>query len=157
MMLSPSTVIRIGTGARPGNVMVHPDVVAVAVITEFVGVVSPLTGTARTFHLPATSARLIGAGAAAGAPAVSDAIVSTAASSFLAHPARTMTERQTAKLVERRSANMEPPVSGYAQRSPGSLPSPANVRLTCIGGKRHCRWGAATCCGRPSARSGARW
>jgi hypothetical protein len=99
--------------------MVHPDVVAVAVITEFVGVVSgPDAGTARTFHLPATSARLTGAGAAGGVVVVVvvDAAmldVSTAASSFLAHPARTAAaQREIAMLVERCSVYIGPPVSG---------------------------------------------
>src|SRR5687767_12321850 len=108
MMLSPSTLTLMGMGARPGNVIVHPDVFDVAVTTEFVAVVSlPVVGTARTFHLPATSARLIVVGA--GATWVVSAIVSTAASSLLAHPTRTATQRHTAKLVERGSVSMEPP------------------------------------------------
>ena len=122
MMLSASTVTFIGIALRPGNVMVHPDVVAVAVITEFVAVVSvPVAGTARTFHLPATSARFTGAGAAGACVVevvVEDAMldVSTAASSFLAHPARTTAQRQMAMLVERCSVGIGPPVQGDGRR-----------------------------------------
>ena len=111
MMLSASTVTFIGIALRPGNVMVHPDVLAVAVITEFVGVVSvPDAGTARTFHLPATSARLTGAGAAGVVEVVVEDVamldVSTAASSFFAHEVRTAAHRHSAMLVERCSVGI---------------------------------------------------
>ena len=82
----------------------------------------PLVGTARMFHLPATSARLRAAGAAGAAEvvveAVEDAIaleVSTAAFSFLAHPARTAAQDQIAMRVVRCSVNIEPPVAGYGR------------------------------------------
>jgi hypothetical protein len=92
--------------------MVHPDVVAVAVMTEFVGVVSgPDAGTARTFHLPATSARFTGAGAVL-VVVVEDAAmldVSTAASSFLAHAVRTAAHRHSAMLVKRGSLGIGTP------------------------------------------------
>jgi hypothetical protein len=97
-------------------------VVAVAVITEFVGVVSgPDAGTARTFHLPATSARFTGAGAVL-VVVVEDAAmldVSTAASSFLAQAVRTAAHRHSAMLVKRGSLGIGPPVSGYGRRTPG--------------------------------------
>src|SRR5215212_9093488 len=65
MMLSPETVTCSATGGRPGNVIVQPEVVLVALRTDNVGVVSPVVGTVLRFQVPATSARLIGAGAAA--------------------------------------------------------------------------------------------
>jgi hypothetical protein len=99
MMLSPLTVTRSGIGApRPGNEIVHPDVVPVAVMTDVVAVVSgPLVGTAVVFHLPAMSARLIGPAAA---DAAVDSVVAPAAGamavvsvdafrSVLAHAAKT--------------------------------------------------------------------
>jgi len=113
MMLSPPTVTFTGTGfGRPGKVKVQPDVFPVAVRTYVVVVVSPLIGTAFMFHLPATSARLIAppalvdvVDAVDGAIAlVDDAIaleVSTAAFSFLAHPARTAAQEQSAMRVVR--------------------------------------------------------
>jgi len=116
MMLSASTETLIGTGWRPGNVIVHPDVVDVAVSTEFVGVVSvPDVGTARTFHLPATSARFtgVGAGGAVVTAAVS-AVVSTAASSFFAHPARTAAPNKIAMLVERAGGSVNPVIPQQA-------------------------------------------
>src|SRR5450759_2588694 len=101
MRLSPLTTTRSAIAARPGNLIVQPDVVPVAVRTNVVGVVSPVVGTARMSHLPATSARLTGAGATAvvvvAVEVVEEAIalvVSTAALSFLAHPARTAAEQQ---------------------------------------------------------------
>jgi hypothetical protein len=110
--------------------MVQPDVFAVAVSTKVVAVVSPDVGTERMSHFPATSARLMGAGAA-GAVVVSVedaiAIVSTAALSFLAHPERTAAQRHSAMLVERCSGSMEPPVSGYGPLLVSDLLSPANV------------------------------
>ena len=85
----------------------------------------PLTGTERMSHLPATSARLRAAGAAGAAgaaevvvEAVEDAIaleVSTAAFSYLAHPARTAAQEQIAMRVVRCSVNIEPPVAGYGR------------------------------------------
>jgi hypothetical protein len=101
--LSPATVTVAGTGGRPGNAMVQPDVVDVAVRTYVVGVVSPEAGTARTFHFPAKSARLTGVAVvlvvllvveAAAAP-----LVSMAALSFLAQPARTAAVKQIAMRV----------------------------------------------------------
>jgi hypothetical protein len=87
--------------------MVQPDVVDVAVRTYVVGVVSPEAGTARTFHFPAKSARLTGVAVvlvvvlvvllvveAAAAP-----LVSMAALSFLAQPARTAAVKQIAMRV----------------------------------------------------------
>jgi len=118
MMLSPETVIVSGTAGRPGYLIDHPDVVAVAVNTKFVEVVSPLVGTECKFHFPATSARLMGAGAGAGAIAVvsvvevvvEDALVlSTVASFFFAHPASTATMQQLAMRVVRCSVGMGPP------------------------------------------------
>jgi hypothetical protein len=117
-MLSPETVIVSGTDARPGYLIDHPEVVPVAVNTKFVEVVSPLVGTACKFHFPATSARLMGAGAGAGAivavveVVLEDAIalvVSTAASFFFAHPASTATMQQLAMRVVRCSVGMGPP------------------------------------------------
>src|SRR6185437_6995255 len=111
-MLSPSTLTCFnGIGARPGNVIVQPDVLAVAVRTYGVDVGSPLIGTAFMFHLPATSARLSGPGAAVvDVAAVDEAIalvLSTAASSFLAHPARTATQAQSAMRGEQWSVSIE--------------------------------------------------
>jgi hypothetical protein len=111
-MLSPATVILAGTAARPGNAIVQPEVLDVAVRTYVVGVVSPVTGTERMFHFPAKSARLTGV-AAAVPLAVELAImllVSAAALSFLAQPARTAAQPQSARRVERWSVNMVPPV-----------------------------------------------
>jgi hypothetical protein len=142
MMLSPSTLTLIAMGFPPGKVMVHPDVVAVAVTTEFVGVVSlPDVGTARMFHLPATSARFTGVGAVL-VVVVEDAAmldVSTAASSFLAHAVRAAAHRQSAMLVKRGSLGIGPPVSGYGRRTPGLGPSVANVRGSQTPGKGQCR------------------
>jgi len=111
--LSPATVTFAGIAARPGNLIVHPEVVDVAVRTYVVAVVSPLTGTERTFHLPAKSARLTGAGAGAGVTVVSvvvltleDAVVSIAALSFLAQAVRTAALQQIAMRVKRCSVNM---------------------------------------------------
>lgn len=158
-MLSPETVIVSGTGARPGYLSDHPDVVPVAVSTKFVEVVSPLVGTACMSHFPATSARLIGAGAGRGAIAVvsvvevvvEDALVeSTVASFFFAHPASTATMQQLAMRVVRCSLGMGPPVQvtdGFARR----LPSETNVKREVAGGKL-----AAICSGRPSGRTAAR-
>ena len=87
----------------------------VALRTYFVGVVSPLAGTEDMFHLPATSARLIGAGAADVVEAVVDATVvedvSTAALSFLAHPAISMAEQQSEMRVARCNVGMNPPLN----------------------------------------------
>jgi hypothetical protein len=120
MTLSPETVIVSGTAGRPGYLIDHPDVVAVAVNTKFVEVVSPLVGTECKFHFPATSARLMGAEAGAGAGVavavvevvLEDAIalvVSTVASFFFAHPASTATMQQLAMRVVRCSVDMGPP------------------------------------------------
>lgn len=95
--------------------MVQPAVVDVAVNTFVVALVSfPVVGTDRESHLPATSARLMGAGAVVVVvvEVVEDAVVlvvSTAALSFLAHPARTAAEQQMAMRVVRCNVNMEPP------------------------------------------------
>jgi hypothetical protein len=162
MMLSPETVIVSGTGARPGYLTDHPEVVPVAVNTKFVEVVSPLVGTACMFHFPATSARLMGAGAGAGAGAivvlsvvvvvVEDALVlSAVASFFFAHPASTATMQQLAMRVVRCSVGMGPPVQ-VTDRFARRLPSETNVKREVAGGKL----AAATCSGRPSGRSAAR-
>ena len=101
-MLSPSVVTLTGTGfarqesERPA---IELKIARRQVRTYVVGVVSPLTGTKVMFHLPATSPRLTAAGAAVVVLAVKEAIaedVSTAALSFLAHPARTAAQQQTA-------------------------------------------------------------
>jgi hypothetical protein len=93
--------------------MVHPDVLVVAVNTKVVGVVSPVVGTALMSHLPATSARLRGAGAVVVVMAVVEEaialVVSTAAFSFLAHPARTAAQQQIAMRVVRCGVNIKPP------------------------------------------------
>jgi len=79
--------------------------------------VSPLIGTDRMFHLPATSARLSGAGVvvvvAVVVEEVEDAIalvLSAEALSFFAHPARTAAEQQIAMRVVRCDMNIQPPV-----------------------------------------------
>ena len=117
MMLSPPVLISTAIGLRPGKAIVQPDVPEVAVSTYFVGVVSPVAGTDRMFHFPATSARLTGAGAVgafAVVAAVEDAIVllvSVAALfSFLAQPASTAAQHQSAMRVEWCSVNMKAPV-----------------------------------------------
>ncbi|HEY4672416.1 MAG TPA: hypothetical protein VIG78_10150, partial [Gemmatimonadaceae bacterium] len=117
-ILSPSTVTVTGTGARPAKLKVQPEVLPVAFRTYFVGVVSPLAGTEDMFHLPATSARLIGAGAAGAADvveAVDDAtmveVVSTAALSFLAHPAISVAQQQSEMRVARCNVGMKPPLN----------------------------------------------
>ena len=78
-------------------------------------VVSPFIGTARMFHFPATSARLTAPDVAVVVVAVvEDAMapeVSTAAFSFLAHPASTTAQVQSAMRVLRCSVSIEPPVS----------------------------------------------
>ncbi len=78
---------------------------------------SPLIGTDRMFHLPATSARLSGAGVvvvvAVVVEEVEDAIalvLSAEALSFFAHPARTAAEQQIAMRVVRCDMNIQPPV-----------------------------------------------
>ena len=141
MMLSPETTIVSGTAARPGYLSDHPEVVAVAVNTKFVEVVSPLVGTACMSHFPATSARLMAAGAGAGVAVVEvvveDAIaleVSTVASFFFAHPASTATMQQLAMRVVRCSVGMGPPVQvadGFARQ----VPSETNVRREVARGK----------------------
>jgi hypothetical protein len=109
-MLSPPTVIVAGIAARPGNLIVQPEVVDVAVRTYVVGVVSPVAGTERTSHFPAKSARLTGAGPGAGVVvvvlAVEEAVVSTAALSFLAQALRTAALQHIAMRVVRCSVNM---------------------------------------------------
>jgi hypothetical protein len=69
------------------------------------------------FHLPATSARLSGAGVVVVVVAVveevEDAIalvLSAEALSFFAHPARTAAQQQIAMRVLRCGLNIEPPV-----------------------------------------------
>jgi hypothetical protein len=67
------------------------------------------------FHFPATSARLTGAGTVVVVVVVvvEEAVVlvvSTAAFSFLAHPARTAAQEQIAMRVVRCNVNMKPPV-----------------------------------------------
>jgi hypothetical protein len=114
-MLSPSMVTVTGTGARPAKLNDQPLVVPVAFRTYFVGVVSPLAGTEDMFHLPATSARLTGAGAAGIVVALVDdatviADVSTAALSFLAHPASSMAQQQSEMRVARCNVSMNPPL-----------------------------------------------
>jgi len=109
MMLSPSTRILMGIGLPPGKVIVQPDVFPVATTTDLVAVVSPAAGTEVIFHLPATSARLIGEVAVVAAVEDDVLVVSTAVSSFFAHPARTRAVRSTARLVERCSVGMDPP------------------------------------------------
>jgi hypothetical protein len=76
-------------------------------------VVSPLAGTERTFHLPAKSARFTGAGAGVGVVvvlvvvlALDEAVVSTAALSFLAQAVRTAALQHIAMRVVRCSVNM---------------------------------------------------
>jgi hypothetical protein len=159
MMLSPETAIFSGTGFRPGYVIDHPDVVPVAVNTKFVEVVSPLVGTECMSHFPATSARLMGAGAGGVVASVVEVVVddaialvlSTAASFFFAHPASATTMQQLAMRVVRCSLGMGPPVQvtdGFARR----LPSETNVKREVAGGK----FAAVTCFGRPSGRHAAR-
>jgi hypothetical protein len=104
-------VILAATGARPGNLSDQPVVLDVAVRTYVVDVVSPLTGTERTSHLPAKSARFTGAGAVVVAVvvvlALEEAVVSIAAFSFLAQAARTAALQQhIAMRVVRCSVNM---------------------------------------------------
>jgi hypothetical protein len=113
MMLSPSTVTRAGTAALPVNFRLQPDVFPVAVKTKVVADVSPVVGTDRMSHLPATSARLMGAGATV---VVADVVVEDAtalvvsmAASFLAHPARAAAQQQIAMRVVRCSVNIKPP------------------------------------------------
>jgi len=81
--------------------------------------VSPLIGTDRMFHLPATSARLSGAGVVVvevvveEVAEVEDAIafvLSAEALSFFAHPARTAAQQQIAMRVVRCGMNIQPPV-----------------------------------------------
>jgi uncharacterized protein YjeT (DUF2065 family) len=79
--------------------------------------VSPLNGTDRMFHLPATSARLSGAGVVVVevvvVEEVEDAIalvLSAEALSFFAHPARTAVQQQIAMRVVRCGVNIQPPV-----------------------------------------------
>jgi hypothetical protein len=68
------------------------------------------------FHLPATLARLIGAGAVAVAVVVDEVddatalVLSTEALSFFAHPARTAAQQQIAVRVVRCGMNIQPPV-----------------------------------------------
>jgi acyl-CoA reductase-like NAD-dependent aldehyde dehydrogenase len=67
------------------------------------------------FHLPATSARLSGAGVVVVVVVdeVDDAIalvLSTEALSFFAHPARTAAQQQIAMRVVRCGVNIQPPV-----------------------------------------------
>jgi hypothetical protein len=67
------------------------------------------------FHLPATSASLMGAGAVVVVVEVveEDAIalvLSTDALSFFAHPARTAAQQQIAMRVVRCGLNIQPPV-----------------------------------------------
>jgi uncharacterized protein YjeT (DUF2065 family) len=69
------------------------------------------------FHLPATSARLIGAGVVGVevvvVEEVEDAIalvLSAEALSFFAHPARTAAQQQIAMRVVRCDMNIQPPV-----------------------------------------------
>jgi hypothetical protein len=96
--------------------MVQPDVVAVAVNTYVVADVSPLIGTDRTFHLPATSASLSGAGVVVVEVVVEEVedaialVLSAEALSFFAHPARTAAQQQIAMRVVRCGMNIEPPV-----------------------------------------------
>ncbi len=78
---------------------------------------SPLMGTDRMFHLPATSARLSGTGVVVVevvvVEEVEDAIalvLSAEALSFFAHPARTAAQQQIAMRVVRCGMNIEPPV-----------------------------------------------
>ena len=80
---------------------------------------SPLIGTDRMFHLPATSARLSGAGVVVvevvveEVAEVEDAIafvLSAEALSFFAHPARTAAQQQIAMRVVRCGMNIQPPV-----------------------------------------------
>src|SRR6202521_3358141 len=144
--LSPATVILAATGARPGNLIVHPVVLDVAVRTYVVAVVSPLTGTERTFHLPAKSARLTeGAGGGGGGGmvmlvvvlALDEAVVSTAALSFFAQAARTAALQHIAMRVMRCGVNMEPPCEVRDERcaaraEPGERK--ANLRLRQEGG-----------------------
>src|SRR5438874_1492423 len=94
------------------------------------------------FHLPATSARLSVPGPVVEVvevvEAVDDAIaleVSTAAFSFLAHPARTATQEQIAMRVVRWSVTIEPPVSVYGRLSLGVVSSQPNVRRGGVRGK----------------------
>src|SRR2546423_14940101 len=89
------------------------------------------------FHLPATSARLTGVGPVVVVLAVEEAMaleVSSAAFSFLAHPARTTAQQQIAVRVVRCSVSIYPP-SGYRRVSPCIVLSQTNVRRWGIGGK----------------------
>lgn len=148
MMLSPETSTFSGTAGRPGYLIDHPEVVPVAVNTKLVEVVSPLTGTACMSHFPATSARLMGAGAGGGVvvavvEVVDEAdialVLSTVASVFFAHPASTATMQQLAMRVVRCSLGMRPPVQVtdcFARR----LPSETNVKREVAGGKLRRRY-----------------
>ncbi|HZD84457.1 MAG TPA: hypothetical protein VE052_00995 [Gemmatimonadaceae bacterium] len=77
---------------------------------------SPLIGTDRMFHLPATSARLTGAGVVVVDVVVEDVddaialVLSAEALSFFAHPARTAAQQQIAMRVVRCDMNIQPPV-----------------------------------------------
>ena len=126
--------------------IVHPVVPDVAVRTYVVAVVSPLTGTERTFHFPAKSARLTeGAGGGGGGGivmlvlvlALDEAVVSTAALSFFAQAARTAALQHIAMRVMRCGVNMEPPCEVRDERcaaraEPGERK--ANLRLRQEGG-----------------------
>jgi len=68
------------------------------------------------FHLPATSARLTGAGVVVVDVVVEDVddaialVLSAEALSFFAHPARTAAQQQIAMRVVRCDMNIQPPV-----------------------------------------------
>src|SRR5688572_6368607 len=86
-MLSPETrTTRVAIGGRLGSVIVQPVVSALALSCETTAVVSPVSGTARTVHRPATSASEIGAGAVVAATPAAVSVV--AASSDVAQPMR---------------------------------------------------------------------
>src|SRR6476619_1749098 len=96
MMLSPSILTETGTGGLPGKLKVQVDGSPVALKTIVRSALSEPMRATRTFHLPATSAAvmLAGAGAAMGAcPAGSAAgfpAVSAGGFSALAQPITVM-------------------------------------------------------------------
>src|SRR5690606_6191643 len=94
-MLSPATSsTRIAIGSRPGKVMVQLDASAPALISKVTSALSLPIAMVLTLHLPATSARMIGAGMSAAAAAAAESAAAAASSLDLPQAIRARTARE---------------------------------------------------------------
>src|SRR5690606_18541448 len=129
-MLSPATSsTRIAIGSRPGKVMVQLDASAPALISVVTSALSLPIAIVLTLHLPATSARVIGAGMAAAAAAAAESAAAAASSLDLPQAIRARTAREARELRISSSKNGGPAITEWAvTRGPTYSASPERAR-----------------------------